>query len=259
MAELEYTHEDGIGTILLNRPERKNSFTLEMLDAWFAALAEARQDPDVRVLVVRGAGDAFCAGVDLRALLEDFGDGPEEQRDIIRNRVQRIPLALDDFEKPVIASISGPAVGAGLDMALMCDMRLAARSARLAESYVRVGLFPGAGGLYYLPRLVGLGKAFEIFMTGAFIDAEEAERLGIVNHVYDDDALVDETYAMAGKLAKIPPLIAGMIKRALYQSAQVDLRTALDLAASNLAVVRSTDVSKETMAAFREKEKVANR
>jgi enoyl-CoA hydratase/carnithine racemase len=254
MADLEYTVEDGIGTILLNRPEKKNAFTLEMIDAWAEALVSVRTDGDVRVVVLRGAGDAFCSGVDLGRY--DPGSPeptPLERKRTLTDRIHRIAYALEDLDKPVLASVGGVAVGAGMDMALMCDIRLCSRSARFSEGYIRVGLVPGDGGCYYLPRLVGIAKALELLLTGDFVDGEEAARLGIVNHVCDDDTLLDETYALARRLADGPPIATAMIKRAVYQSARSDLRTALDLISSHMAVVQSTRDSKEAFAAFVEK------
>ncbi|MDT7673463.1 MAG: hypothetical protein QOD82_1365, partial [Pseudonocardiales bacterium] len=139
------------------------------------------------------------------------------------------------------------------DMALMCDMRIMARSARLSEGYVRVGLVPGDGGCYYLPRLVGTAKALELLLTGDFIGAEEAGRLGIANHVVDDADLAGAVATLARKIADGPPVAIRTIKRAVYQSARSDLRTALDLISSHMAVVTSTEDSAEALAAFREK------
>jgi enoyl-CoA hydratase/carnithine racemase len=158
---------------------------------------------------------------------------------------------MEEIDKPTIASISGPAVGAGLDMALMCDMRLASRSARLCESYIRVGFVPGAGGCYYLPRIVGLAKAYELFITGDFVGADEALRIGLVNHVYDDERLLDETYDLARRLTHAPAVSAGILKRTLYQSSRTDLRTALDLVSSHMGVVRSTATSRSAFVAAR--------
>jgi enoyl-CoA hydratase/carnithine racemase len=253
MGDLEYSSEDGVATILLNRPERKNAFTLPMIDDWADALVAAGEDPEVRVVVLRGQGDAFCSGVDLGRVTGEMGLSPLEQKELLRLRVQRIPRLVEALDKPIIASISGPAVGAGLDMALMCDMRLAARSARLCESYIRVGFVPGAGGVWYLPRLVGIAKAFEIFMTGDFYDAEESLRLGLVNQVYDDDRLLDETYALAGRIAAANPVAVAMIKRALYQSTRTDLQTSLDLVSSHMGVLRSTDASRASFTAIQER------
>jgi enoyl-CoA hydratase/carnithine racemase len=254
VADLEYSVAGGVGTILLNRPQRKNAFTLEMIDAWAEALRSAREDRDVRVVVLTGAGDAFCSGVDLGR----YDPGAEEptpldRKTTLTDRIHRVAYALEDLDKPVIAAVNGVAVGAGMDMALMCDIRLAARSARLSEGYIRVGLVPGDGGCYFLPRLVGTAKALELLLTGDFVDGEEAARLGIVNHVYDDEKLMDETYSLARRLADSPPVAVAMIKRAVYQSARSDLRTALDLISSHMAVVQSTRDSKEAFAAFREK------
>jgi enoyl-CoA hydratase/carnithine racemase len=253
MADLEYTVADGIGTILLNRPHRKNAFTLDMIDTWARALRDARTDPDVRVVVLTGAGDAFCSGVDLDRRQDATPATPLERKENLTERIHRIPFALEDLDKPVIAAINGVAVGAGMDMALMCDMRIIARSARLSEGYVRVGLVPGDGGCYYLPRLVGTAKALELLLTGDFIDAEEAGRLGIANHVVDDADLAGAVDTLARKIADGPPVAIRTIKRAVYQSARSDLRTALDLISSHMAVVTSTEDSAEALAAFREK------
>lgn len=252
MADLEYTVADGIGTILLNRPHRKNAFTIEMIDQWAQILVEARTDPDVRVIVLTGAGDAFCSGVDLSSM-DGERPSPLQRKEHLTDHIHRIPYALEDLDKPVIAAINGAAVGAGMDMALMCDMRIIARSARLSEGYIRVGLVPGDGGCYYLPRLVGQAKALELLLTGDFIGAEEAARIGIANHVVDDDDLIAATTRLARKLADAPPVAVRTIKRAVYQSARADLRTALDLISSHMSVVTSTQDSAEALAAFREK------
>ncbi|HKN96222.1 MAG TPA: enoyl-CoA hydratase/isomerase family protein [Pseudonocardiaceae bacterium] len=253
MPDLEFSVADGIGTILLNRPHRKNAFTMAMIDEWADVLRRARTDPDVRVVVLTGAGDAFCSGVDLGSYQDGAEQTPLQRKENLRERIHRVPLALEDLDKPVIAAVNGVAVGAGMDMALMCDMRVVARSARLSEGYIRVGLVPGDGGCYYLPRLVGTAKALELLLTGDFVDGEEAARLGIANHVVDDAELLPFTTRLARKLADAPPVAVRMIKRAVYQSARSDLRTALDLISSHMAVVTSTQDSAEAYAAFREK------
>jgi len=256
MADLEYRIADGVGTIVLNRPDRKNAFTMEMIDEWASILVEARTDPRVRVLVLTGAGDAFCSGVDLGrydAGGQRGGQTPLQRKATLTDRIHRVAYALEDLDKPVIAAINGVAVGAGMGMALMCDMRIIARSARLSEGYIRVGLVPGDGDCYYLPRLVGPAKALELLLTGDFIDAEEAARLGIANHVVDDEDFADAVNTLARKLADAPPVAVRTIKRAVYQSARSDLRTSLDLISSHMAVVTSTQDSAEALAAFREK------
>lgn len=255
MADLEYTVENGVGTILLNRPEKKNAFTVEMVDQWAEVLVGARTDDSVGVIVITGAGDAFCAGGDFGGLSPDAEEepGPYERKAFLTDHVHRVAYALEDLDKPVIAAVNGVAVGAGLDFALMCDMRFMARSARVSEGYIKVGLVPGDGGAYFLPRLVGPAKALELLLTGDFVDAEEALRIGMVNRVYDDGELIDETRKFAEKLAAGPPRITRMIKRAVYQSMGSDLRTSLDLISSHMAVVQSMQESHEAFNAFREK------
>jgi enoyl-CoA hydratase/carnithine racemase len=252
VADIEHAIDEGVATIRLNRPHRKNAFTMDMIDRWAAHLVEARTDDRVQVVVVTGAGDGFCSGADLERL-EGEEPTPFERKRQLMDRIHRVALALEDLDKPVIAAVNGVAVGAGMDMALMCDLRFAARSARFSEGYIRVGLVPGDGGCYYLPRLVGTAKALELLLSGDFVGAEEAERLGIVNRVYDDDRLMDETYAFARRLAGGPPIAVRMIKRAVYQSARCDLRTALDLISSHMGVVTSTRDSREALHAFRER------
>src|SRR5882757_2858898 len=253
MADLEYDIVDHVATIRLNRPERKNAFTLDMTDRWADLLGEAQADPEVRVVVLTGTGDAFCSGVDLERRNEGMPATPLARKQVLSERVHRIPLAMEALDKPTIAALNGAAVGAGLDMALMCDLRIMARSARLSEGYIRVGLVPGDGGCYYLPRLIGTARALELLLTGRFIDAEEAGRLGIANHVVDDADLAGAVDTLARKIADGPPVAIRTIKRAVYQSARSDLRTALDLISSHMAVVTSTEDSAEALAAFREK------
>jgi 2-(1,2-epoxy-1,2-dihydrophenyl)acetyl-CoA isomerase len=175
---------------------------------------------------------------------------PEQRKNELFNRIERIPLALEDLDKPVIAAVNGVATGAGMDMALMCDMRYAAASARFAETYVRVGLVPGAGGAHFLPRLVGVAKALELFLTADFVDAEEALRIGLVNKVFPDEALMPEVEKIARKIAKAPPLTVRMIKRAIYQGMRNDLRTNLDLISSHYAVVTASEGHREAVRQF---------
>jgi enoyl-CoA hydratase/carnithine racemase len=227
-----------------------NAFTFEMIDAWRAALEECRRDDAVKVVLVTGSGKAFCSGGDIIEMGDRLEQTPARRKSELFDRIERIPLALEDLDKPVIAAVNGVATGAGLDMALMCDIRYAARSARFAETYVNVGLVPGAGGAHFLPRLVGTAKALELFWTGDFIDAEEAERLGIVNKVFNDDTLLQEVEAIAAKIARAPPLTLRMIKRAVYQGMRGDLRTNLDLISSHYAVITATDEHKQSVRKF---------
>ncbi|HTO43504.1 MAG TPA: enoyl-CoA hydratase-related protein [Burkholderiales bacterium] len=248
--QLKFSISDGIARIVLDRPERMNAFTFEMIDAWAAALQRCRTDDDVKVVIVTGAGSAFCSGGDIVEMGERLEHTPEQRKNELFQRIQRIPLALEDLDKPVIAAVNGVATGAGMDLALMCDLRYAAHSARFAETYVKVGLVPGAGGAHFLPRLVGISKALELFLTGDFIDADEALRIGIVNKVFPDASLVDEVENIARRIAAAPTLTLRMTKRAIYQGMRNDLRTNLDLISSHYAIITSTSEHKALVHSF---------
>lgn len=252
MSDLVYEVREGVATVRLNRPERSNAFTMGMIDAWAAAYREAQRDPDVRVVVVTGTGRSFCAGADL-GQIDASGQTPLERKELLTGRVHAVAHAAEDLDKPLLAAVNGAAVGAGMDMALMADIRLAARSARFSEGYVRLGIVPGNGGCYYLPRLIGTARAMELLLTGDTVDAVEAERLGIVNHVHEDDELPERTHDLARRIADGPPVALRMIKRAVRQSAGMDLRTALDLVSSHMAVAQSTEDAREALRAFGEK------
>ncbi|WP_328784817.1 enoyl-CoA hydratase-related protein [Streptomyces canus] len=252
MTELEYDVADHVATIRLNRPHKRNAFTFEMVNDWADRLVDAQADPEVRVIVVTGAGSGFCSGIDL-SWVENHEQAPLEFKQALTDHIHRVPLALEGIDKPVIAAINGDAMGAGLDMALMCDLRLVSTTARMAMSYVRVGLVPGDGGCWLLPRLIGMPRALELLWTGDMVGAERAAELGMVNSVHEPDKLLDATYALAARLAAAPPVAVRMIKRTAYQSQRLDFRTSLDLISSHMGVVRSTDDSVEAYRAFTEK------
>jgi enoyl-CoA hydratase/carnithine racemase len=248
--QVKFSVADGVATILLNRPERMNAFNFEMIDAWTAALEECRTDERVKVVILSGAGSAFCSGGDIVDMGERLSHTPEQRKNELFERIERIPLALENLDKPVIAAVNGVATGAGMDMALMCDIRYAARSARFAETYVKVGLVPGAGGAHFLPRLVGVSKALELFLTGEFVDAEEALRIGIVNKIFPDETLMQEVHKIAQKMVGAPSLTLRMTKRAIYQGMRNDLRTNLDLISSHYAVITATQEHKDLVRSF---------
>jgi enoyl-CoA hydratase/carnithine racemase len=251
MEDLEFTIDDRIGILRLNRPARKNAFTFAMIDRWAEILRDAQRDPDLRAIVLTGAGGAFCSGVDLDELDPDLR--PFDRKRQLTDQIHQVAMALERLDKPVIAAVEGVAVGAGLDMALMCDMRIVARSARLSEGYIKVGLVPGDGGCFFLPRLVGVAKALELLLTGDVVDGEEAVRIGMANHVVDDGEALDAALRLARRIAGMPPVAVGMIKRTTYQSLRSDLATSLDLISSHFGVVTTTDDSEEALAAFRER------
>lgn len=250
--EVLYEVNDGIALLTLNRPQRRNSFTLSMIHRWADLLIEANTDDAVRVIVVTGAGGAFCAGIDLD-VLDTIELTAKARRDFLTNEVHRVARAVEASDKPIIAAVAGAAVGAGMDMALMCDIRIAAQSARFAESYVNLGLVPGDGGGYYLPRLVGTAKALELLLTGDTLTGQQAAELGIANHVVPDDALMDTTRNLAAKIAAKPPIAVRLIRHTVYESQRTDLATALDLVANHMGVAMLTQDHQEALAAFREK------
>ncbi len=247
---LRFEIADRIATITLDRPERMNAFTFEMIDAWTAALVECRRNDAVRVVIVTGAGTAFCSGGDIVEMKDRLKNPPAQRKNELFNRIQRIPLALEDLDKPVLVAVNGAATGAGMDLALMGDIRYAAQSARFAETYVKVGLVPGAGGAHFLPRLVGTAKALELFWTADFIDAAEAERIGLVNKVLPDTELMPYVRAVAAKIAHAPTLSVRFIKRAVQQGLRNDLRSNLDLISSHYAVVTAAPDHREAVEAF---------
>lgn len=242
-----------IAVITLNRPEKLNAFTPEMLTGLRAALDECEERDDVRAVILTGQGRGFCSGGDVGGMGEKADNRPHITKDRIWNEIQAFPKRLARFDKAIIAAVNGAAVGGGMDLALACDFRTAGASAKFAETYAKIGLAPGGGGAYFLPRLVGKAMALELLLTADFIDADEAHRIGLVNHVYPDDSLLDETRKIAARIAQLPPLSLRLIKRAVNQGLNVDMATAFDLISSHIAVLRSGHDHSEAIAAFREK------
>ncbi len=250
--DLLYEVKDRVATITLNRPDKLNAFTGPMITAWARALQEAQQDDNVNVVVVTGAGRAFCAGGDV-ARMGEGEPSPLDHKNELWEHIHRVPLTLEAMDKPVIAMVNGVAVGAGMGMALMCDLRIASDEARFSTGYVKVGLVPGDGDTYFLPRLIGTARALELLWTSDFVDAIHAERLGIVNHVVPAAELREFTYGLAARIAEGPQVPIRMIKRLVYQSLRLDLRTHLDLVSSHMAVVRQTADHAEGVRAFKDK------
>ena len=184
--------------------------------------------------------------------LAAVGGDPIDQKRMLTDRVHQVVRTAADLSKPLICAVNGLAVGAGMDMTLLCDIRLAAESARFGTGYVRIVLVPGRG-MYFLPRLVGTARALELFWTGDWLSAQEALEMGIVSHVFPDDELLGQALGLAERIARQSPIAVSMIKRAVYQSLATDLRTSLDLASSHFAVVQSTEDRTEAMSALGER------
>lgn len=257
--EINYDKADGIATITLNRPERMNAFTDVTIKEWAHALEDARLDRDVRAVILTGAGRGFCAGVDLRGGVDVAARTADNRpptaaarRHWLRDSVHYVPRAVQLLDKPYIAAVNGSAVGAGMDMASMADIRIASDAAKFAMSYVKVGLIPGDGGCYLLPRIVGVAKALELIWTGDFIDAQEALRIGYVTKVVPADDLMEVTRAFALRLAAGPAVAMQLAKRLVYRGLTADWQEALEQANSAMAIVQSTEDSREGPRAFAE-------
>jgi enoyl-CoA hydratase/carnithine racemase len=253
-AHVLYDLEGHTAVITLNRPEAKNAFSPEMIRLWQAYLKAAKEDDRVRVIILTGSGDTFCSGGDIR----DMAEGKLRawgMKQFLWEGVHRIVLALEDLDKPIIAAVNGAAMGAGMDMAIMCDLRVCSERARFSESYILMGLVPGDGGAYFLPRLVGLSKALELLLTGDVIEAGEALRLGLVNKVVPHQELMEQTLSLAEKIASRPPLASRMLKRAVYQAQTSTLRSHLDSISSQIALLSETEDHLEAARAFLEKRK----
>ena len=245
--------EDRIATITINRPAERNTFTIDMLDPWDAAIRECKERDDVSVVVLTGAGDKFfCGGGDLSRLGASESVTPQEAKAQFES-LHRIARGMAGLDKPSIAAINGAATGAGMDMALHCDLRFMAQGAIMAMPYLRFGLFPGNGAAYFLPRLVGTAKALELIWSGDAVDAAESLKLGLVNRVVPPGALIKEVMAFAHRLANSPPLALRLIRRGIYQCAEMDLESSLELTSSNMAVTRTSEDHQEAVSAFLEK------
>lgn len=227
--EIRYEVREQIATIAFDRAEQLNAYTPEMGEEAVAAFARAREDDDVRVVILTGVGRAFCAGVDLdrfRAHMagRDTGTGPKLGEEAF---VRTWPLEIVEYPKPVIAAINGPAYGVGVTMTLGCDVRIAARSAELGLNFTSLGVLPGLGSTHHLPRLVGMSKALELILSAAIVSAEEAERIGLVQRTVADDVLVQEARSLALKMAAARPEVVAAAKRALRHGATATLAEAL--------------------------------
>ena len=245
----------GVATITLNRPDKLNAFTGTMREDLLEALRTCERDETVRAVVVTGAGRAFCAGgdVDYMSGLQKSGDAASFRNLLDAGR--DVILQIATMPKPVIASINGVAAGAGCNLALACDYRIAEETAKLSESFVKIGLHPDWGGTWLLPRLVGRSRALELLMTGRMVDANEALAIGMVDRVAV--SLAEETQKLAATIAAAPPIAIAGIKRALDASERNDLRAQLELESEHqLRCFQSADAA-EGMAAFFEKRAAA--
>ena len=242
----------GVANIALNRPEKLNAFDGTMHDELHTALDEVAEDEEVRCIVLRGEGRGFSAGADLAQIVEE-ADGDPDLGEYLRSTYSRLVERMVGMEKPVVAALHGPVYGAGVGIALACDLRVAAKNTKFSVAFIKIGLMPDAGVTFLLPRVVGLGRALEMSMLGGAVDAEEAHRIGLVNKVVADDSLSKEAGNLAEHLAAMPTGALGRIKSALYASFETDLETALEGEAKGQTFCGYTQDHKEGVAAFFEK------
>lgn len=247
--------EGHIATITMNRPEMMNALNTQMLQEMVAAIDEIACNDDVRVVVLTGAGRIFCSGADISegGKASGLSGTPVEMHHNLRNSYQKVALRLQRLDKPTIAMVNGAAVGAGCDFAFACDMRVGSEKARFRNGFVRVGLIPGGGGTWLYTRLMGLGRGLEFLFTGDFLEAEEAEHIGVLNKIVPADDLERETMELAHKIANNPPLAVQMSKMMAYKALDSDLEAALEQAAACQALALSSEDHREGVNAFIEK------
>lgn len=253
---LRYEQDAHVVTLTMNEPERRNPLTGNTaVPEFLAAIERIHDDHDVRAVILTGAGTAFSSGGDVRNMLrQSSGEVSGMQiRQEYRTGIQRLPLALFNLEVPVIAAVNGAAVGAGLDLACMCDVRIASDKARFAESFVKLGIIPGDGGAWLLTRLIGMSHAAEMAFTGDTIDARQAEQWGLVSRVVPPEELMPAARALAERIAANPGHAVRLAKRLLRESLHTRLDTLLEMAAAFQSLSHQTQDHREAVAAFLEK------
>ena len=250
-----HQQRDGIVTLTLNRPESLNAMNEAMMGELERVLIQIEADPAVRAVVLTGAGRAFSSGGDQKRggaeVPPSFFEG--DPGGALIERLNRCILRMQRLPKPIIGSINGVAAGAGMNIALATDLRIASDTARFGEVFARVGLVPDGGGTYFLPRLVGTAKAMELILLADIIDAQEALRIGLVNRVVPAEQLEQETLKLAERLAQGPTVAYGLAKTGLYQGLGMPLEDVLDMEARNQAIAARTPDRAEGVAAFLEK------
>ncbi|WP_212645581.1 crotonase/enoyl-CoA hydratase family protein [Delftia sp. PE138] len=258
MPFLNIERDGAIWTLTMNQPETRNALTGNTAVEEFVQVCdEIRRDASVKAVILTGAGPIFSSGGNVKDMQRFFDDAltPDAIREEYRQGIQRIPRALTQLDVPVICAINGPAIGAGLDLTCMCDIRIASETATFAESFVRVGIVPGDGGAWLLPRAVGRAKAAEMAFTGEAIDAQEALACGLVSRVVPADQLLPTARALADKIAANPGAVMRMTKRLLREGEHSTLESLLELSAGYQALAHKTADHREAVMAFVEKRK----
>jgi 2-(1,2-epoxy-1,2-dihydrophenyl)acetyl-CoA isomerase len=257
VSETVILKKEGYVTIItLNRPERLNAFNRQMEEELIEALDEVHGDKDVRVLVLTGAGRAFCSGGDVSEnMAEEYGGTAQRVSDTFHHIYNGIILQLFNLDIPTIGMINGVAVGLGFDLALACDIRVGSDNARFMVGFTKMGLTPAAGGAWLMPRLMGLAKAMEYIYTADFLEAKEALRLGVLNRLVPAGMLEKETIALAQKIGENSPLANRLAKLQIHKGLSTDLGMAVELGGTCQAICLTSEDTREALTAFREKRK----
>ncbi|MBN3524823.1 enoyl-CoA hydratase-related protein [Paenibacillus apiarius] len=249
-----YEVSDGVAQMTMNRPDKYNAFTGQMIAEMINALKQAGKDEAVRCIILMGAGKAFNAGQDLGDVQgADTQGAAPNHGDVLRERYNPLIMQLRNTEKPIVAAVNGVAAGAGMSIALACDLRIMSEKAYFVNAFVNIGLVPDSGGCYFLPRLVGMGKALELAMTGERISADEAYRIGLANRVCSAEQFTAEAGQLAAKLAKLPTRAIGLIKRTMHKGLDMNLAQTLEHEAYAQEIAGNTDDHREGIQAFLEK------
>ncbi len=261
--DILFEQKGPVAVLTLNCPDIRNAITGQrIVDEIVHACAVAQEEKDIRVLILTGAGSAFSSGGNVKEMQSKSGmfEGtPDQIRDNYRKGIQRIPLAIHRIEVPTIAAVNGPAIGAGCDLTCMCDIRIASSKARFGETFASLGLIPGDGGAFFLPRVVGFSNACKLAFTCRVIDAEEALRIGLVSEVTPPEQLMDRSMELALEIARQPSVTLRMAKRLMNFSQGKTLEEVLELSASMQALCHHTSAHQEAVEAFLARQKSKQR
>lgn len=254
-----FEKEGHFAVLTLNQPETRNALTdIDLVDAVVESCEAANQDMDIRALILTGAGPVFSSGGNIKHMRDKIGTfkgDADEVRDNYRAGIQRIPRAFHNLDVPSIAAVNGPAYGAGCDLTLMCDIRIASNTALFAENFVKVGIIPGDGGAWFLPRVVGLPRAMEMTFTGEPIDAAKAKDWGLVSEVVEPEELMNAAKDLAQRIAANPPQALRWAKRLLREGQNLGLDALLDMAGTFQGKLHQTEDHMEAVTAILEKRK----
>jgi enoyl-CoA hydratase/carnithine racemase len=256
MSFLKYEQDGPVVTLTMNAPDTRNALTGNTAPQEFVdACARIATDNTVRAVILTGAGTVFSSGGNLKHMQELFDQSPAALREWYRQGIQRVTLAVYNLEVPTIAAVNGAAIGAGCDLTCMCDIRIASEAASFAESFVKVGLIPGDGGAWLLPRAVGMSKALEMSFTGDPVPAQEALACGLVSRVVPAERLMDEARALAQRIASNPGTTLRLTKRLLREGQHMRIESLLEMSAAMQSIAHKTSQHVEAINAFVEKRK----